>query len=1007
MKSKILFFVILIFPLFSSSQIISSNFYYAKGQAFPLELNKNILYISVDKDFNKGSISFSNLTPFELKEENSSLQTELKKWAKLEFVQVPSDIEYAQMIIDLKNIIGINVVSPAFINSIGTEVGTSSFLYVKLKEESDYLKLDSVAQAKQVAILGQNKFMPKWYTLKCTENTIENSLLTANSFYDTGLFAEAIPDLMTDAALCANDPDFGSLWGLQNAANPDLDINICEAWNITEGDGTIVAVVDSGIEITHDDLENNIHPLSYDSETNTSPQDIYGVHGTKVAGIIGAEKNNELQVVGVAPGTALMSVSNDLSAAPESQMARADAINWAWQNGADVINNSWNTGGIIYPAIEDAIGNALLYGRNGLGTIVVFASGNDNFAVSYPANSNEDILTVGAMDVDGSRWTEFFAGTLYGSNFGPDLDVVAPGNDILTTSFYNYTDYFEATSSAAPFVSGVAALVLAANPCLSGQQVRDIIEGTAQKVGSYSYSEHSGFLNGSWNTHLGYGLVDAHAAVALAQSMHSNTLDLMIKDNYGEFGLEPNTTTNIFWSSPDIWVRNHQDGMEEHENPEYSITNPPYVYVRITNKSCSPSSGQDKVKLYWAKANAGAQWPEAWNGDVFIGGVPIGDNLGDITIPALDPGEETLLNIPWNNMPNPNDYPGMGSPWHFCMLARIVSQDDPMTTTENWSLGSNVLNNNNIASKNVNIVDNFQNGVIGGTIAVINPFGTIKHYLLEFNVPEAETDRSIYEEAEVTIELDDILYQAWVAGGSKSDNLKNTRDENIKLVAGNHAALKNLIFESKAIGLLTVNFNFLTEEVSGANYTFHAVKKESQSNPKILGGETYLIKRNARALFLAKTEQPYIQNDSISIYSAKTIDEPATYNWYDPDGNLIHSGTDLILNANTFGKYKLEVIANTDGYKDYKEINIASPYSIISISPNPAIAQTTVKYELGFGNSAYVTITNISSSISNNYLVDELEDEISLDLSQYTTGLYIVSLVCNGQLVDSKNLVIQ
>lgn len=103
---------------------------------------------------------------------------------------------------------------------------------------------------------------------------------------------------------------------------------------------------------------------------------------------------------------------------------------------------------------------------------------------------------------------------------------------------------------------------------------------------------------------MGYGLVDAYAAVKLAQNMYSTTLDLYIKDKPNDMGIEPNPNTQLMWTSKDIWIRNNDDGGLTHQNPEYrSNGSPNYIYVRIINKSSVPSTGNEILNLNWAKAS--------------------------------------------------------------------------------------------------------------------------------------------------------------------------------------------------------------------------------------------------------------------------------------------------------------------------------------------------------------------------------------------------------------------
>jgi subtilisin family serine protease len=507
--------IILVFILLFGTLCVTgqSHYYYYKGEKQYLELDKTKLNITTTTNFQQSTIQIFNFNEIEFVNDNSTSQHVM--FGMLTLQSDPSDAEYYQKINSLRTTENIMAVHPNYITSENINIGMSAYFYVKLKNASDYSILNQMAAEKNVVIIEQNEFMPLWYTLRCTEDTPDNTLNIANYFYEAGLFASSIPDFLSDDVSCSNDPYFSQLWGLNNTSNPSIDINACSAWSISQGNGIKVAVLDNGIELTHVDLSSNISSLSYDTETNTSPSQTYGDHGTHCAGTIGAIKDNNMQVVGIAPQCMLMSVSNSLASMPNSRIKRADGINWAWQNGADIISNSWSSS-VQYDIIDEAIENALTNGRNGKGTIVVFASGNDNVSVGYPANSNPNIIAVGSVNINGYR-SDF-------SNFGASLDVVAPGENILSTLPNNSTGLKSGTSMATPHVSGLAALILSVNPNLTVQQVSNIIESTAQKVGTYAYQTTTGRPNGTWNNQMGYGLVDAYAAVMAATLSGPSTL---------------------------------------------------------------------------------------------------------------------------------------------------------------------------------------------------------------------------------------------------------------------------------------------------------------------------------------------------------------------------------------------------------------------------------------------------------------------------------------------------
>jgi subtilisin family serine protease len=623
MKQKFNILIIIASLLLGLESYGQSNYYYYKGEKIPLTIDSENFTLLTSDDFQFSPNSSQNIEKVEY-----IPQSKIDKLNKSQYIQLKLKNNAAkEALSQFKKNPTIKQVIPNFITPIGKGVGMSDYFYVKLKDFSDYEKLVSVAGQHKSIIIEQNKFMPLWFTLRCTEETKENTLDVANSIFELGLFSSAVPDFLHDDLFCANDDDFNQLWGLNNSQNPNVDINICDAWNITEGNGINVAVLDQGIELTHNDLQNNISQNSYDSESNSSPSQIFGNHGTHVAGTIAAIKNNNLQVVGVAPQSTLLSVSNSLAGTPNSRIRRADGINWAWQNGADIISNSWGSA-VQYDVIDDAIDNALTNGRNGLGAIVVFATGNDFGAVAYPANSNPNILSVGSITSTGVR-SNF-------SNFGNQLDVVAPGSGILSTVNNNGTATFDGTSMATPHVSGVAALILSVNPNLTFQQVNNIIESTAQKVGTYNYTNTVGRPNGTWDDEMGYGLVDAFTAVQQAQQSLASITgpDIVCSSN---------TTFNLQGGNIPTWSKSYNLSLVSLNNNSITV-----------KASSSTVGGQGYVRATFA--NGTFVQEDFWVGKPSINVPPVPDICINerpsqlFTLPVSDGAEEYRLSWTSSNL---------------------------------------------------------------------------------------------------------------------------------------------------------------------------------------------------------------------------------------------------------------------------------------------------------------------------------------------------------------------
>lgn len=368
-------------------------------------------------------------------------------------------------------------------------------------------------------------------------------------------------------------------------------------------------------------------------------------------------------------------------------------------------------------------------------------------------------------------------------------------------------------------------------------------------------------------------------------------------------------------------------------------------------------------------------------------------------------------------MPNHTDYDFLNNEkWHFCLLSRIEANNDPMVIPETSDLVGNVANNNNIAWKNVTVVDfipNLVSGSIGdgGVISVQNPFDQIKDFSLELIKDDLENGKPIYEEAEVVIKMDNSLYNAWLRGGKESQNLLDTVDEKKRIVSNNHVLIDNIRFNPKETGTVYLSFNFLTKELTEkSKFTYHIIQRD-KSTSKIIGGETYLIRKKQRDLFIADAgnDKSIDKNQTITI-SAAQINEAAIYNWYDTNGNLIYSGKDLTVSSDISKRFKLEVVATADGFKDYDEIDIKLKPSIIeSISPNPATNNVLVKYKTNSVNSAYLMIMGYysNSATSNNYILNINSTETTINLANYPTGFYTIALVCDGQILDAKPLIKQ
>lgn len=308
-------------------------------------------------------------------------------------------------------------------------------------------------------------------------------------------------------------------WNLENLGQVGVagaDVRANAAWALTRGEATIrVAVLDDGVETRNAALKAAVvlerDAVKGNDHARPSRKDS---HGTACAGIIASQDRN---VRGLAPGVRLVGVRIVASASDDDELWAsdfdlADAIDWSWETAkADVLSNSW-CGGPPVDVITRAIGRAAERGRNGRGAVVVFAAGNEQAPVCYPATL-PTVLGVGASNQwderkvrssrDGEDW--------WGSNYGDGLDLVAPGVAIATTDIgagARFVRDFNGTSAATPHVAAVAGLVLSLRPDLAEHRVRDLIRKSADRLGKGR--RPSRFV--------GYGRLNAHAALLRARA---------------------------------------------------------------------------------------------------------------------------------------------------------------------------------------------------------------------------------------------------------------------------------------------------------------------------------------------------------------------------------------------------------------------------------------------------------------------------------------------------------
>jgi len=223
-------------------------------------------------------------------------------------------------------------------------------------------------------------------------------------------------------------------------------------------------------------------------------------------------------------------------------------------------------------------------------------------------------------------------------------------------------------------------------------------------------------------------------------------VDVWMADSKGDKGVEPNKVSRRFWLSPDIWIRNKEDGVERYQNVEAGQDN--YIYVRARNRGTA-TANNTTIEVYRSIPSMGNRWPKSW------------DFVGKTNIATIEPNATQKVAIRWDKKDIPK-------PGHYCFYVRVLNEDDPMKSSERVDSLANMRNNNGVVSRNFNVVDLLKDVSDEFEVAVHNTKDEPANIDLVFEEEEKllENDGTGF-----TVNLGS-LYSSWQATGAKGVNVK-------------------------------------------------------------------------------------------------------------------------------------------------------------------------------------------------------------------------------------------
>lgn len=304
------------------------------------------------------------------------------------------------------------------------------------------------------------------------------------------------------------------------------------------------------------------------------------------------------------------------------------------------------------------------------------------------------------------------------------------------------------------------------------------------------------------------------------------TPNVWMRDTWNDTGLEPDpaTASEVMWQSPYIWVRNTQDSsliaQHQHQNPEFGSTN--FVYAKLHNGFATDQTGD--LELYFADASTSLTWPGGWT------------HIGTVSVTGFAAGSTRIVEQAWSP-------PNVG---HFCLVARWVSPADPMASAEGSDINANVRANNNLAWRNVNVVDlsdTSGSDTADATFIVGNPTRDSMRVTLKLDAVRTpgRFGRTFFEAGQVTMAFDDRLNALWKKAGGRSYGLSGEGQR--LLVSKEGGRIDNLELPAGFKGQVKLTFR---KSAATPHDTYRVVVTQLQDGDRVIGGVSYDVDTSRR-----------------------------------------------------------------------------------------------------------------------------------------------------------------
>ena len=497
----------------------------------------------------------------------------------------------------------------------------------------------------------------------------------------------------------------------------------------------------------------------------------------------------------------------------------------------------------------------------------------------------------------------------------------------------------------------------------------------------------------------------------LAFDKMPNLVDLYIRDNVEDTGKEPNKTTDISWKSPDVWVRNEADDIEEHENPIYSREHTQaHIYVRVTNRGKNDYTLKNQyLHVYWAKASTGLTMG-AWRGKEVYNGCVTGYHMRPQLISRIiRAGKSYNFMINWDL---PEDLLGPESDnatenHHFCIFARISDKFDD-TDDDELILNNraNILGSNKLAQKNISIIQKDPTKGFLATVFVRNTMGESRSYSLEIRA-STEADKDLFTKAQVNVKMSGPIYQAWERGGSNSTGIKRSPSApRVLQLESASSKISGISLNKNEFEKISLECNFYPSlMMPNRTYTIDLIQRD-ETTGDIIGGETFIV--DPRPLSIISPPiiiRPGIIDGKYQL-SAEAPDNTTNYTWTDKAGNIVGNTKEVMVSP-TIRNNEYTVTAKAGGILEQASITLDLIQGIKSVTPSPATNYIEVILKEPADND--LTYIKVQSVLDNGRVIEKKvvrnNSQVRIELDNMPGGVILIQLISDNEVIDNAKII--